>query len=474
MFDYFNVRVYDDEKTDLLKHWDNTFKYISRAKMEGSKVLVHCKMGISRSASVVIAYAMKAHNWNFEQALRHVKDKRTCIKPNKSFLSQLETYQGILDAMKNKEKLQRSKSETNLKSTKDSRFAPTPLIQMQLGLLGVSGVGYKSLARQSCRELKKVGRRRPKSWSPDLRRTHSSSKVAKTAKPLSQSLEYLGSSVLRDKESKTVLMPCKNGQNYSVSQNQIVHLQENKSSPSLTTIVPSVKLIVSELESNERKTKDNKDDKRLLNNLNLSSEQINNNNHNTTTTSTTTTISLLNAKEQGSGETKEIWDPGESLDARNKLNLEHENTDNNRLLNQTVWTSSAQIIHESLNPTVVPYPTTACVVVGGDAKSDIQTATPPTTIKSTVILRKDGDPFSNKLDRVFDREERKQLRNVTVPPNTTTAATTPAIAIQPIQNPIVADLRSSSSLTDPFGSRQSSCSSVDSAVGLGECEFFIL
>ncbi|KAI8434949.1 hypothetical protein MSG28_003416 [Choristoneura fumiferana] len=38
VFDYLNIRVYDDEKTDLLKHWDNTFKYINKARNEGSKV----------------------------------------------------------------------------------------------------------------------------------------------------------------------------------------------------------------------------------------------------------------------------------------------------------------------------------------------------------------------------------------------------------------------------------------------------
>jgi len=32
MFNYLNIRVYDDEKTDLLKHWDDTFKYITRAR----------------------------------------------------------------------------------------------------------------------------------------------------------------------------------------------------------------------------------------------------------------------------------------------------------------------------------------------------------------------------------------------------------------------------------------------------------
>lgn len=66
---------------------------------EGSKVLVHCKMGVSRSASVVIAYAMKAYSWDFKRARDFVRQKRTCIKPNKSFISQLETYQVISDCL---------------------------------------------------------------------------------------------------------------------------------------------------------------------------------------------------------------------------------------------------------------------------------------------------------------------------------------------------------------------------------------
>jgi protein phosphatase slingshot len=55
-------------------------------------------MGISRSASVVIAYVMKAKNWNLNKALTFVKNKRNCIKPNENFLKQLEVYQGILSA----------------------------------------------------------------------------------------------------------------------------------------------------------------------------------------------------------------------------------------------------------------------------------------------------------------------------------------------------------------------------------------
>ena len=43
------------------------------ARKKGCKVLVHCKMGVSRSASTVIAYAMKNYRWSLEKALNFVK-----------------------------------------------------------------------------------------------------------------------------------------------------------------------------------------------------------------------------------------------------------------------------------------------------------------------------------------------------------------------------------------------------------------
>lgn len=233
MFDYLNVRVYDDEKTNLLKYWDKTFKYISQAKKEGSKVLVHCKMGVSRSASVVIAYAMKAYDWSFSEALDHVKTNRNCIKPNKNFLTQLETYQGILMAMKNKEKLQRSKSDTNLRSTKDARLLPgsepTPLIQAFNAAAKKLNVSAFHNRIVNCLP-------RPNSWSPD-----SVESAVLLPKQHSLSLENLQP----ERNTKNnVRLPCENGQNYSVSQNHVFQLEEYLS---------SVKLIVNELESNQKR-----------------------------------------------------------------------------------------------------------------------------------------------------------------------------------------------------------------------------
>lgn len=182
LFDYFNIRVYDDETTEMLKHWDKTYKYIAQAKEQGSKVLVHCKMGISRSASVVIAYVMKAYGWDLRQALDFVKTRRSCIKPNSGFLKQLETYQGILHASKQRHNsIWRSKSETNLKDEqpdrsggrRDCRVTASQALNMGIcaGGRGPMTDGSSPLRAgnsSSGSSLLVPGSvSRPKSWSPD-------------------------------------------------------------------------------------------------------------------------------------------------------------------------------------------------------------------------------------------------------------------------------------------------------------------
>ncbi|XP_067295378.1 protein phosphatase Slingshot homolog 1 isoform X1 [Pseudorasbora parva] len=99
-FCYHNIRVYDDEATDLLAHWNETYNFIVKAKKNQSKCLVHCKMGVSRSASTVIAYAMKENGWSLEKAYNFVKQRRSITRPNASFMRQLAEYEGILDASK--------------------------------------------------------------------------------------------------------------------------------------------------------------------------------------------------------------------------------------------------------------------------------------------------------------------------------------------------------------------------------------
>ena len=82
IFKYLNIREYDVEETDLLKYWDETYNFILGCMQVGGRVLIHCKMGISRSASTVCSFAMKHFGWKLEDALQYTKEKRTIINPN--------------------------------------------------------------------------------------------------------------------------------------------------------------------------------------------------------------------------------------------------------------------------------------------------------------------------------------------------------------------------------------------------------
>ncbi|VCX41004.1 unnamed protein product [Gulo gulo] len=120
LFAYHNIRVYDEETTDLLAHWNEAYHFINKAKRNRSKCLVHCKMGVSRSASTVIAYAMKEFGWPLEKAYNYVKQKRSITRPNAGFMRQLSEYEGILDASKQRHnKLWRQQSETCLQQPAD-------------------------------------------------------------------------------------------------------------------------------------------------------------------------------------------------------------------------------------------------------------------------------------------------------------------------------------------------------------------
>ena len=70
-------------------------------------------MGVSRSASVVLAYLMKEYNYSLEQAFNFTKQKRTCINPNDGFRVQLATYESILNAHRSKYNLFESVNNNN-------------------------------------------------------------------------------------------------------------------------------------------------------------------------------------------------------------------------------------------------------------------------------------------------------------------------------------------------------------------------
>lgn len=60
---------------------------------QSENVFLHCNAGVSRSASVAIAYLMVRRNLSYEEAYQNIKSIRGCIKPNEGFVEQLKNLQ---------------------------------------------------------------------------------------------------------------------------------------------------------------------------------------------------------------------------------------------------------------------------------------------------------------------------------------------------------------------------------------------
>ena len=100
--DVLRVAVDDNAHNDIKRHFAKCFQFIdaqlSQTKQHArkNKVLVFCKAGISRSATVVISYLMKTFSIPLDEALLFLKKKRPIIQPNNGFLKQLKEYEGEL------------------------------------------------------------------------------------------------------------------------------------------------------------------------------------------------------------------------------------------------------------------------------------------------------------------------------------------------------------------------------------------
>jgi hypothetical protein len=90
---YVRIAINDSEHAHMLPYFDGTSDCIDRTIDQGCSVLVHCRQGISRSASIVIAFLMKHRKMSKEEAYIFVKKRRPVVAPNEGFWSQLTVFE---------------------------------------------------------------------------------------------------------------------------------------------------------------------------------------------------------------------------------------------------------------------------------------------------------------------------------------------------------------------------------------------
>lgn len=88
-YEYHRIGVRDTRDSFLHHHFEESLEFLT--KEPSKKVLVHCYMGSSRSASVVIYYLMKIHKMSYQEALDFTHSKREAVNLNQNFANELQT-----------------------------------------------------------------------------------------------------------------------------------------------------------------------------------------------------------------------------------------------------------------------------------------------------------------------------------------------------------------------------------------------
>lgn len=96
------VPLVDHSDTDIATHFQEVTSFIFQEIKAGRGVLIHCRHGVSRSATFVIAFLMRFGSldsfdtdppWTYEKALKYAKGRRNQISPNLGFVLALRDYE---------------------------------------------------------------------------------------------------------------------------------------------------------------------------------------------------------------------------------------------------------------------------------------------------------------------------------------------------------------------------------------------
>ena len=86
------VIIDDFFSENIIKYFKECIEFIENS----NKIYIHCTCGVSRSATIVLAYLMWKTHLDFDDIYSFVKKRRPEIDPNNGFRRQLKLFQKLL------------------------------------------------------------------------------------------------------------------------------------------------------------------------------------------------------------------------------------------------------------------------------------------------------------------------------------------------------------------------------------------
>lgn len=95
-FTYMSLNMLDSSQEDLSWFICEVVQFVEIGRLFGTKTLIHCEKGVSRSCSFAIAYIMWASSTNWKTAFDYVKERRLICAPNTGFSCNLIEFDDLL------------------------------------------------------------------------------------------------------------------------------------------------------------------------------------------------------------------------------------------------------------------------------------------------------------------------------------------------------------------------------------------
>ena len=147
------------------KIWWNTFPTFIRSRRNRSKSIVYWCIALQayqgyivdvvQSATLVISYLMRKHQWGFKQAIAEVRRFRPEVLPNLGFERQLKEYEKELNSSK-------TVLRKNISKTSESKKHHMKNNKKQLGLPEIIGFGKTILPHKYLESNSMLGTNRMK------------------------------------------------------------------------------------------------------------------------------------------------------------------------------------------------------------------------------------------------------------------------------------------------------------------------
>lgn len=87
------IKIYDTPVQPLFTYLKKCFQFIEKCRRSKQRILIHCRVGKSRSVSILMMYLMYTYHLSTVDSIKTIRLTRPIAQPNRGFLQQIRLFE---------------------------------------------------------------------------------------------------------------------------------------------------------------------------------------------------------------------------------------------------------------------------------------------------------------------------------------------------------------------------------------------